>query len=172
MGQDLPGLEEACLPSPRVRTTSENASDGLVPAAEYVRMSTDHQRYSTENQSAAIHAYAMSHGAHCLMMYRPGRLSSKSFWSMTSVVGDGFRTPMRVLTTNTSAPAPASGWCIAQSPSKTTVRHWQLYIKASSDPWPASTPANCPKKVSKANSGSSKKVFTREGQLAMDCVAH
>jgi DNA invertase Pin-like site-specific DNA recombinase len=30
-------------------------------AAEYVRMSTDHQKYSTLNQSAAIHAYAAAH---------------------------------------------------------------------------------------------------------------
>ena len=29
----------------------------LVRAAQYVRMSTDHQRYSTENQSDAIAAY-------------------------------------------------------------------------------------------------------------------
>ncbi len=31
-------------------------------AAEYVRMSTDHQRYSTRNQSATIHAYATAQG--------------------------------------------------------------------------------------------------------------
>ena len=30
----------------------------LVRAAEYVRMSTDHQRYSTENQADAIREYA------------------------------------------------------------------------------------------------------------------
>ena len=29
-----------------------------IRAAEYVRMSTEHQRYSTENQSDAIRAYA------------------------------------------------------------------------------------------------------------------
>src|ERR1700691_1676548 len=28
-----------------------------IRAAEYVRMSTDHQKYSTENQSVANHAY-------------------------------------------------------------------------------------------------------------------
>ena len=70
MGQDFPDLEEACLPSPRTRTTTENSSDSLVPAAEYVRMSTDHQRYSTENQSATIHAYAMSHGMEIVTTYR------------------------------------------------------------------------------------------------------
>lgn len=33
-----------------------------VRAAQYVRMSTDHQRYSTENQAAAIAQYAERHG--------------------------------------------------------------------------------------------------------------
>lgn len=43
---------------------SNLARDGppLVRAAEYVRMSTDHQRYSTENQAAAIQAYAERRG--------------------------------------------------------------------------------------------------------------
>ena len=34
----------------------------LVRAAQYVRMSTDHQRYSTENQADAIAVYAAAHG--------------------------------------------------------------------------------------------------------------
>ena len=33
-----------------------------LPAAESVRMSTDHQKYSTENQSQAIHDYALRRG--------------------------------------------------------------------------------------------------------------
>lgn len=70
MGQYFPDLEEAYLSSPHTRTPSENPSDSLVPAAEYVRMSTEHQRYSTENQSAAIHAYAMSHGMEIVTTYR------------------------------------------------------------------------------------------------------
>lgn len=37
-------------------------SGGVVRAAEYVRMSTDHQQYSTENQHAAIQRYADAHG--------------------------------------------------------------------------------------------------------------
>ncbi|WP_338824906.1 recombinase family protein [Bradyrhizobium septentrionale] len=35
---------------------------GLTSAAEYVRMSTDHQQYSTANQSQAIREYAARHG--------------------------------------------------------------------------------------------------------------
>src|ERR1039458_5905038 len=34
----------------------------LVPAAQYVRMSTEDQQYSITNQGATIQAYAESHG--------------------------------------------------------------------------------------------------------------
>src|SRR6266478_8279527 len=34
----------------------------LVPAAQYVRMSTEDQQYSIANQKAAIQTYAKSHG--------------------------------------------------------------------------------------------------------------
>jgi DNA invertase Pin-like site-specific DNA recombinase len=45
-----------------------------VHAAEYVRMSTDHQRYSMANQSALIHAYAASHRMVIVQTYAdPGR---------------------------------------------------------------------------------------------------
>ena len=38
------------------------ALSGPVRAVEYVRMSTEHQQYSTENQHAAIQRYADEHG--------------------------------------------------------------------------------------------------------------
>ncbi len=37
-------------------------SKPLVPAAQYVRMSTEDQQYSIANQEAAIRSYAESHG--------------------------------------------------------------------------------------------------------------
>lgn len=40
-----------------------------VPAAEYVRMSTEHQQYSTENQSAAIREYAAKRGFEIVRTY-------------------------------------------------------------------------------------------------------
>ncbi len=40
-----------------------------VRAAEYVRMSTDHQRYSTENQSEAIRDYARVRGIEIVRTY-------------------------------------------------------------------------------------------------------
>lgn len=43
--------------------------DQPVRAAEYVRMSTDHQKYSTENQSDAIRLYAESRGIEIVKTY-------------------------------------------------------------------------------------------------------
>jgi DNA invertase Pin-like site-specific DNA recombinase len=43
----------------------DEPKDGQTPltrAAQYVRMSTDHQKYSTQNQSDAIERYAVEHG--------------------------------------------------------------------------------------------------------------
>jgi DNA invertase Pin-like site-specific DNA recombinase len=47
-------------------------TDGAAPlirAAQYVRMSTDHQRYSTENQADAIQEYAVRHGMQIVRTY-------------------------------------------------------------------------------------------------------
>jgi DNA invertase Pin-like site-specific DNA recombinase len=41
----------------------------VMRAAEYVRMSTDHQRYSTENQSDAIRGYAQARGIEIVRTY-------------------------------------------------------------------------------------------------------
>jgi DNA invertase Pin-like site-specific DNA recombinase len=46
----------------RGRRQSADKPPGLIRAAEYVRMSTDHQQYSTENQRAAIQRFADTHG--------------------------------------------------------------------------------------------------------------
>lgn len=40
-----------------------------MPVAQYVRMSTEHQRYSTENQADAIAAYAREHGMRIVKTY-------------------------------------------------------------------------------------------------------
>src|SRR5258708_37749870 len=41
----------------------------LVPAAQYLRMSTEHQQYSIENQSTAIRKYAEAHGIAVVQTY-------------------------------------------------------------------------------------------------------
>lgn len=44
-------------------------------AAQYVRMSTDHQQYSTENQAAAIASYAQTNGLTIIHTYRDEGIS-------------------------------------------------------------------------------------------------
>lgn len=44
-----------------------------VRAAQYVRMSTEHQKYSTENQSEAIAAYAARRGFDVVRTYTLGK---------------------------------------------------------------------------------------------------
>lgn len=51
---------------------SKKGSANISPtkrAAEYVRMSTEHQKYSTENQSDAIRAYANDRGLEMVRTY-------------------------------------------------------------------------------------------------------
>ena len=47
-------------------TVTENQ---LIPAAQYLRVSTEHQQYSLENQSLAIQRYAESHGFEVVRTY-------------------------------------------------------------------------------------------------------
>jgi DNA invertase Pin-like site-specific DNA recombinase len=51
-----------------LRSTRANEGDPI-PVAQYVRMSTDHQRYSTENQRDAIATYAADHGMVVIKTY-------------------------------------------------------------------------------------------------------
>lgn len=44
-------------------------ADQLIPAAQYLRMSTEHQQYSLENQSVAIRKYADLHGFDLVQTY-------------------------------------------------------------------------------------------------------
>jgi len=39
-------------------TAAEKSREAGIPVTQYVRMSTEHQRYSTEDQAAAISKYA------------------------------------------------------------------------------------------------------------------
>ena len=49
--------------------TAEDSFPVRIPVAQYVRMSTEHQQYSTENQSLAILQYAQSHGMSIVRTY-------------------------------------------------------------------------------------------------------
>lgn len=56
---------------PKWELSNDDRSDPAPPvrAAEYVRMSTDHQKYSTENQSEAIRHYAEARGIEIVRTY-------------------------------------------------------------------------------------------------------
>jgi DNA invertase Pin-like site-specific DNA recombinase len=53
-----------------VRRTKDMVSQSDTRAAQYVRMSTDYQRYSIENQAVVIAAYAQLHGLNIVRTYR------------------------------------------------------------------------------------------------------
>ena len=44
-------------------------SESFVPAAQYLRMSTDHQQYSLDNQADAVLRYAVDHDFHIIKTY-------------------------------------------------------------------------------------------------------
>lgn len=48
---------------------SDTFQHSLVPAAQYLRMSKEHQRYSIRNQARAISAYARQHGLNIVKTY-------------------------------------------------------------------------------------------------------
>lgn len=63
---------------------ASKAADGstatpLIPVAQYTRKSDDHQRYSTENQSDANHAYATTHGMEIVATYSDEGISGLTF---------------------------------------------------------------------------------------------
>ncbi len=51
----------------------------LIPVVEYRRASTDHQRYSTENQSIINRSYAIAHGMEIIRTYSDEGKSGLSF---------------------------------------------------------------------------------------------
>lgn len=65
---------DAILVKPKIQSAERSAnefhSQPLVPAAQYLRMSTDHQKLSLESQSIAIHQYAQAHGFKVVHSYQ------------------------------------------------------------------------------------------------------
>src|SRR3984957_13063693 len=55
-------------------------------AAQYVRMSTDHQRYSIENQAAVIATYARLHNLSIIQTYRDAGLSGLRLKNRTGLI--------------------------------------------------------------------------------------
>ena len=59
-------MADQSTPHPDIAKVAETEK---IRAAEYVRMSTDHQKYSTENQADRIRKYADQHGLEIVKTY-------------------------------------------------------------------------------------------------------
>lgn len=57
------------MPNWKTHVDPERGKSPVIRAAEYVRMSTDHQKYSTENQADAIRHYAAARGIEIVKTY-------------------------------------------------------------------------------------------------------
>jgi predicted site-specific integrase-resolvase len=125
------------------RANSEDSSAAAepdVPAVAYVRMSTDHQKYSTENQLDVIRSYAGARGLQILRVFEDSGRSGlrldgrEALQNLMAEVLSGHadfkailvydvsrsRTPTGAPITSMSAPVPGSGCTTAASSSRTT----------------------------------------------------
>jgi len=114
------------------------SSNGPIRAAAYLRMSSENQRYSTENQQNAIAEYAQQHGYSIVTSYidagkRAFSLKSRDcaqsnfsatrslrsvlltpFWCSMSVGGDGSKTPNQSRHTSSSVGSRSAGHYCAE----------------------------------------------------------
>ena len=116
-----------------------------IPAAQYLRMSTEHQQYSLQNQMAAIQQYAESHGFAVIQTYSDaaksglvlkrrsglrqllrdvvgGSAAFRVILVTTSAVGAGSKTVTRLPTTSSYANPLGFRSIIVPKPSRTTAR--------------------------------------------------
>ena len=59
--------------------STDHPAEPPVPAAQYLRMSTEHQKYSTENQAEAIREYASRHNIEIVRTYADEGISGLTF---------------------------------------------------------------------------------------------
>ena len=145
-------------------------------AAQYVRMSTEHLRYLTENQSDAIGLYAKERGYQIIQTYsdagksglriegrdgltqlladiQAGRTDFNTVLVYTSAAGVGFRMLMKALIMNTSASVQVYQSSIAPSSLRMTVVLFQPSLRGSNVRWRASTAVSCRKRSLLVNLG-------------------
>ena len=68
-----------------VPNDTDQAARASMPAAQYIRMSTEHQQYSTENQAKIIAQYAEQRGYKILVSYADGGRSGLTFGGRRSL---------------------------------------------------------------------------------------
>ncbi len=165
-------LQDQDQPS-AIPRTDDNAP---IRAAEYVRMSTEHQKYSTENQSVVIRKYAVANGIEVVRTYADAGKSGLKIEgrdALKQLIDDvqsgnadfefvlvydvsrwgRFQDADEAPTTNISASAPASRLSTAPSNSPMTEVRSRLSSRASNAPWRASTAGSFPPRCSPARAG-------------------
>ena len=161
----------------RLAISSENIGTAVrepVPAAQYVRMSTEHQRYSTENQSDAILQYAVRYGFDIVRTYADngksglrldGRDALKQLLVDVAGGSPGFKAVLVYDVSrwgrfqdadesayyDMSAGARGSRSAIVPSNSKMTAVSPRRSSRRSSARWPANTAGSCRPKYSPAS---------------------
>lgn len=141
----------------------------LIRAAEYVRMSTEHQKYSTDNQSRAIRTYADQRGYEIVKTYADEGKSGlnldgrKALQQLLNDVESGiadfealivydvsrwgrFQDPMKRRRMNYAAGTAASQSTTVPNSSKMTAASDHLSSRRLSARWLASIVASCPLK--------------------------
>ncbi len=151
---------------------SGEISDKPVRAAQYVRMSTEHQQYSTENQGEASQHYAAQRGIEIVRTYadegksglsldgrdaletvdrrrpsRKGRFYDHSGLRRQPLGTISGRRRKRLLRIHLPS-APASAFSIAPNSSRMTAARSPPSSRASSARWPANTVASFPSRYS------------------------
>lgn len=169
------------------------AENPLVPVAQYLRMSTEHQQYSLENQSSAMQKYAESQGFVIVQTYSDAARSGLVLRRRT-----GLRQLLQDVVAGTSAHKAilvydVSRWGRFQDTDESA--HYEflcksagipvhycaetfandgslpsLIMKALREPWQASTAGSLASRYWQGRSAWQLMVSNREAYLVTDCV--
>jgi hypothetical protein len=167
----------------------------VIRGAQYVRMSTEHQQYSTNNQADKILEYAQTRGIEIVKTYADEGKSGLSIGgraALTQLIADveAGNTDFTVILVydisrwgrfqdtderpimSTFAGALASKWTIVPSSSTMMDHLHPPLLKASKGPWPANTAASCLPKCLQGNAGLLNWAFDRVARQALGCAAY
>jgi len=164
-------------------------------AAQYVRMSTIHQRYSIENQAAAIAAYALRYNFTIVRTYRDDGISGlriekrEGLKQLITDVCSGSADFSRILVYDVSRwgrfqdvdesahyefLCRKAGIRVEYVPSNSTMMAacFRASSKTSSGSWPLSSAVNFRSRFMTVTAGSRRLAFVRAGRCLMDCAAN
>ena len=183
-------MESANSDGPRISSSAPAVPQ--IRAAEYVRMSTEHQQYSTENQRDIIRQYAQRRGMVVTRSYEDAgksglRIEGRN--ALKQLIKDvenrqvdftvilvydvsrwgRFQDADESVYYDTSAGGRTSKSIIVRNPSKMTAVLLRPSSRASSALWPASTAENCRARHSLECAGLSSTAIVKVAPLELDC---